>query len=67
VYDQQGNLLGVVSSTMDKSYQPNAENLNFAVTAQAFLKESGWEFAKDGRGRLEVYLKALTAQDKTKK
>jgi len=49
VYDQQGNLLGVVSSTMDKSYQPNAENLNFAVTAHAFLKESGWEFAKDGR------------------
>jgi S1-C subfamily serine protease len=68
VYDQQGNLLGVVSSTMDKSYQPNAENLNFAVTAQAFLKESGWEFAKDGRERLQAYLKALTIQqNKTKK
>jgi S1-C subfamily serine protease len=60
VYDQQGNLLGVVSSTFDKSYQPNAENLNFAVTAQAILKESGWEFAKDGRERLREYLKAMT-------
>ena len=67
VYDQQGNLLGVVSSTLDKSYQPNAENLNFAVTAQAFLKESGWEFAKDGQERLQGYLKALTAQEKAKK
>jgi S1-C subfamily serine protease len=62
VYDQQGNLLGVVSSTLDKSYQPNAENLNFAVTAQAFLKESGWEFAEDGRERLREYLKAMTTK-----
>lgn len=62
VYDQQGNLLGVVSSTLDKSYQPNAENLNFAVSAQALLKESGWEFAKNGKERLEDYLKKLTKQ-----
>lgn len=60
VYDQQGNLLGVVSSTLDKSYQPNAENLNFAVSAQAFLKENGWEFAKNGKQRLEEYLNHLT-------
>ena len=60
VYDSQGNLLGVVSSTLDKSYQPNAENLNFAVSAQAFLKESGWEFSKNGRERLEEYLNKLT-------
>jgi S1-C subfamily serine protease len=68
VYDQQGNLLAVVSSTMDKSFQPNAENLNFAVTAQAILKESGWEFGKDGRERLQGYLKAIAArQEKSKK
>jgi S1-C subfamily serine protease len=68
VYDQQGNLLGVVSSTLDKSYQPNAENLNFAVSAQAFLKENGWEFAKNGKEVLQQYLKKLTEQhDKTKK
>jgi len=68
VYDQQGNLLGVVSSTLDKSFQPNAENLNFAVTAQAILKENGWEFTKDGRDRLQEYLKAISAkQEKPKK
>jgi len=68
VYDQQGNLLGVVSSTLDKSYQPNAENLNFAVSAQALLKASDWEFSKDGKEHLEDYLKKLTQkQDKTTK
>src|SRR4029077_14341335 len=68
VYDQQGNLLGVVSSTLDKSYQPNAENLNFAVSAQALLKEGDWEFSKDGKEHLQDYLKKLTAQqNKTKK
>ena len=68
VYDQQGNLLGVVSSTLDKSYQPNAENLNFAVSAQALLKENDWEFSKSGKQYLLDYLKKLTQQqDKTKK
>ena len=62
VYDAQGNLLGVVSSTLDKSYQPNAENLNFAVSAQALLKESGWEFAKNGKERLDEYLHRLEEQ-----
>jgi hypothetical protein len=38
------------------------------MTAQAFLRESGWEFAKDGQERLEAYLKALMAQqNKAKK
>jgi S1-C subfamily serine protease len=62
VYDQQGNLLGVVSSTLDKSYQPNAENLNFAVSAQALLKESDWEFAKNGKEHLQEYVKKLAEQ-----
>jgi hypothetical protein len=68
VYDQQGNLLGVVSSTLDKSYQPNAENLNFAVSAQALLREGDWEFSKDGKEYLQDYLKKLAQkQDTTKK
>ena len=68
VYDLQGNLLGVVSSTLDKSYQPNAENLNFAVSAQALLKESDWELSKDGKEHLQDYLKKLAQkQDKTTK
>jgi hypothetical protein len=57
-----------VSSTLDKSFQPNAENLNFAVTAQAFLKEAGWEFGKDGQARLQDYLKAIgTHEDSAKR
>jgi len=66
VYDQQGNLLGVVSSTLDKSYQPNAENLNFAVSAQVLLKDSGWEFAKDGKQHLDDYLAKLRGLEKAR-
>ena len=66
VYDQQGNLLGVVSSTLDKSYQPNAENLNFAVSAQALLKENGWEFSNDGKQHLEDYLAKLHGLEKNR-
>jgi S1-C subfamily serine protease len=62
VYDQQGNLLGVVSSTLDKSYRPNAENLNFAVSALALLNDGGWEFSKDGKNHLQDYLKKLADQ-----
>jgi len=58
VYDEQGNLVGVVSSTFDKSAQPNAENLNFAVTAKVLLRELGWEFTPEGRKRFEEYLHA---------
>src|SRR5260370_30020341 len=53
VYDEQGNLVGVVSSTFDKSAQPNAENLNFAVAARALLHEIGWEFTPEGRQRFQ--------------
>jgi S1-C subfamily serine protease len=58
VYDEQGNLVGVVSSTFDKSAQPNAENLNFAVAAKALLHELGWEFTPEGRQRFQEYLHA---------
>jgi S1-C subfamily serine protease len=58
VYDQQGNLVGIVSSTMDKSIQPNAEDLNFAVVARALLRETGWEFARGGRDRFLAFLHA---------
>jgi hypothetical protein len=50
--------LGVVSRTIDKGVIPNAENLNFAVTAQALLQEGGWDFAGDGRERLQDLLRA---------
>jgi S1-C subfamily serine protease len=65
VYDEQGNLVGVVSSTLDKSAQPNAENLNFAVAAKALLREAGWEFAQGGRERFQAYLQASRNTGKT--
>jgi S1-C subfamily serine protease len=57
-YDQQGNLVGVVSSTMDKSIQPNAEDLNFAVSSRALLREDGWDFAPGGRDRFLAFVHA---------
>jgi S1-C subfamily serine protease len=65
VYDELGNLVGVVSSTLDKSSQPNAENLNFAVAAKALLHEAGWEFARGGRERFQDYLRAAGNLGKT--
>ena len=58
VYDPQGNLVGVVSSMLDKSVQPNAEDLNFAVVASALLHENGWDFSRNGRSRLSSFLQA---------
>ncbi len=52
VYDKQGNLIGIVSYTLDKTLRPNAENLNFAISAAALLREDGWQFAKGGREHL---------------
>jgi S1-C subfamily serine protease len=61
VYDQQGNLVGIVSYTLDKTLRPNAENLNFAISAEALLRETGWQFAKGGRERLAEFWKNSTA------
>src|SRR5260370_1797399 len=58
VYDEQGNLVGVVSSTFDKSAQPNAENLKFAGAAQALPHEFGCEFTPEGRQRFQEFLRA---------
>jgi S1-C subfamily serine protease len=43
VYDQYGDLLGVVTSKVDRSVDPDAENLNFAVSTEALLHDSDWE------------------------
>ncbi len=49
VFDKWGNLVGIVVFKMDKSVDPNAENLNFAVRADALLRDAGWLFARNGR------------------
>ena len=43
VYDEFGNLLGVVTSKVARSAEPEAENLNFAVSTDALLHEADWE------------------------
>lgn len=57
VFDQRGNLVGVVISKMDRSIDPNAENLNFAVRANALLDDSGWDFTANGHQYFSEFLK----------
>jgi hypothetical protein len=52
VFDDKGNLVAIVTSVMDKQNDPNAENINFAVRADALLEDSGWKFFGAGRQRL---------------
>jgi hypothetical protein len=56
VFDDRGNLVAIVTSMVDKNGNPNAENLNFAVRADALLDDSKWDFSKFGRKRLTDYL-----------
>jgi S1-C subfamily serine protease len=48
VYDEYGNLLGIVTSKVARSMEPEAENLNFAVSTDALLHESDWEIVSGG-------------------
>jgi len=51
VYDEYGNLLGVVTSKVARSMEPEAENLNFAVSTEALLHESDWDLAGSATSR----------------
>jgi S1-C subfamily serine protease len=56
VFDDRGDLVAIVTSMVDKHGDPNAENLNFAVRADALLDDSNWDFANFGRKRLTDYI-----------
>jgi len=56
VFDDKGQLVGIVSYMIDKHSDPNAENLNFAVRADVLLDASGWDFEKFGQKRFADYL-----------
>jgi len=56
VYDEHGNLVGIVTSMVDRGMNPNAENLNFAVRADAVLEPDNWEYGNNGRKRLDSYI-----------
>jgi len=65
VYDDRGNLLGVVTSMMDRSISPNAENLNFIVRADAVLEPDRWIYSGQGRKHVEEFLKAEANRTQT--
>jgi S1-C subfamily serine protease len=56
VYDEHGNLIGIVTSMIDRSMSPNAENLNFAVRADAVLESDRWDLSGLGRKRLGSFV-----------
>lgn len=56
VYDEHGNLVAIVTSMVDRSMSPNAENLNFAVRADAVLEPDRWDLSGDGRKRLSQFV-----------
>ena len=64
VFDDRGNLVAIVTSMVDKNGDPNAENLNFAVRADALLDDSKWDFSKFGHKRLTDYLSDEAARTK---
>jgi len=53
VYDELGNLLGVVTSKVARSAEPEAENLNFAVSTDALLHESDWDLVGTAAAKSE--------------
>lgn len=65
VFDDRGDLVGIVTSMVDKHGDPNAENLNFAVRADALLEDSEWDFVSIGHRRLSEYLLQVAAEEKT--
>ena len=54
VFDERGLLLSVVQSVINKEVSPNAENLNFAVRADALLDSAGWDLDARGKKALEA-------------
>ena len=48
VYDEYGNLLGIVTSKVASAADPDAEKLNFAVSTDALLHEQDWEMVSGG-------------------
>ncbi len=66
VYDEYGNLVGIVTSKVARSMEPEAENLNFAVSTDALLHESDWELVNGGSAPKNV-LSDFVHQTKVRK
>jgi S1-C subfamily serine protease len=61
MFDDKGHLAGIVVYKMDRSLNPNSENLNFAVRAEALLDAGGWNFYADGRTHLDAFIQGHKA------
>lgn len=55
VFDLKGRLLGIITSSIDKTSYPQAENINFAIRADAMLQPQQWDFFKGGSSLLADY------------
>jgi S1-C subfamily serine protease len=55
LFDARGALAGIVTSMVDRNSSPNAENLNFAVRADALLDQTGWAFSGQGQQYLKNF------------
>jgi S1-C subfamily serine protease len=64
VFDDKGNLVAIVTSMVDKHGDPNAENLNFSVRADALQRVSDWDFVKSGSKHLADYLGSDVVREK---
>lgn len=62
LYDDRGNLVGVVTSKFDHNVDPNAENIGFAVRADTLLDDSHWNFSGNGKNLLDSYIAAIKAR-----
>lgn len=58
VFDRRGELTGIVISMVDRGESPNAENLNFAVEADALLRSAEWNYMGQGKHMLEAFEQA---------
>ena len=59
VYDNRGDLVGIVSSKVDRNLDANAENLGFAAQADMLRDPARWSFYGPGRKKLGAYLNDL--------
>ncbi len=56
VFDDRGNLIGIVQSSFDKKKLPNAENLNFAVRADVLFNSDTWSLTEEGAKAIAAFL-----------
>lgn len=66
VYDEHGNLLAIVVAKLDRTIDPNAENLNFAASSSLLRQMNGWEFAGEGHELLSRFIAQLDQKQRSR-